>query len=54
LAIHNFRVLYPKDEESFPIVFSLDFIFDYNIGVKGRWVIDLSINDVEVIDIDEN
>lgn len=51
LTIHNLKVLF--QDETFPIVFSLEFIFDYNIGTKGRWILDTETNDVEVIDIDD-
>ena len=51
LTIHNLKLI--LQEDTFPIVFSLEFIFDYNIGREGRWVLDLEVNDVEVVDIDE-
>ena len=53
LTIHNLKLLFKeKEEDSIPVVFSLEFIFDYTIGRKGRWVLDLEVNDVDVIDID--
>lgn len=54
LTIHNLNILYSDQKETFPIVFTLDFVFDYDIGTKGRWVIDTTVNEIEVIDIDEN
>lgn len=51
LTIHNLKILLKED--NFPIVFSLEFIFDYNIGIKGRWILDTKVNEVIVVDIDE-
>ena len=55
ITTHNNKILHDlSEEESFQIVFSLEFIFDHSIGTRGRWILNTSVNDVEVIDIDED